>query len=54
MRWTIPALNRHELVVLLSGMKADPPPNRYAEMVRLSRGLLGPERWPAVEAQLSA
>ena len=54
MRWTIPALNRHELVVLLSGMKSDPPPNRYADMVRLSRGLLGPERWPAVEAQLSA
>ena len=53
MRWTIPALNRHELVILLSGMRADPPPNRYADMVRLSRELLGPERWPAVEMQLS-
>ena len=53
MRWTIPALNRHELVILLSGMRTDPPPNRYADMVRLSRELLGPERWPAVETQLS-
>ena len=48
MRWTLPALNMNELIVLLSGMKADPPPNRFADAMRVGRETVLPERWGQV------
>lgn len=52
MRWTLPALNANELVVLLTGMKTDPPPNRFADAVRLAKETLGPDRWAPIESQV--
>jgi len=52
MRWTLPALNLNELLVLLSGMKNDPPPSRFADVVRLAERTLDPERWTAVKTRL--
>jgi len=52
MRWTLPALNPHELVVLLSGMKEDPSPNRFADAMRIARNQLPPERWTELISEL--
>lgn len=54
MHWTLPVLNSNELVVLLSGMKTDPPPNRFSDAVRLAQAMLAPERWNSVRAQVGA
>lgn len=54
MRWTIPALNPNELEVLLKGMKTDPPPNRFADAIRLAHETLSPERCALVEARIGA
>ncbi len=54
MRWVLPALNLNELEVLVSGMRTDPPPNRYADVVRLCRELLPTERWQQVEPRLGS
>ena len=52
MRWTIPALNPNELQVLVAGMKKDPPPNRFADIMRLAEGLLPDDRWARLQAQV--
>jgi len=52
MRWTLPALNTNELVVLLSGMRTDPAPNRFDEAMRIAKETLGPERLAAIGARL--
>jgi len=52
MRWTLPALNTHELVVLLSGMRTDPAPNRFADAMRLGKDTVRPERWVHVAAEV--
>jgi len=49
MRWTLPALNVHELSILLSGMKLDPPPNRFADAMRLGKATVPHDRWAQVE-----
>ena len=49
MRWTFPALNSNELIVLLSGMKTDPPPNRFVDAMRLGKETIPPDRWVVVE-----
>jgi len=54
MRWTLPALNANELVVLLSGMKTDPAPNRFADVMRLAKETLRPDRWAMVENQVGS
>ena len=54
MRWTLPALNVHELVVLLSGMKTDPPPNRFADAMRLGKMTVPRDRWAEVERTVAA
>jgi len=54
MRWTLPALNVNELVVLLSGMKTDPSPNRFPDAVRLAKETLRPERWTQVRDQVGS
>ena len=48
MRWTLPALNLHELEVLYSGLKKDPEAPRYKDWVRLARETLDPARWRAL------
>ncbi len=48
MRWTLPALNVHELVILLSGMKSDPRPNRFADAIRVGDTTVEPSRWATV------
>ncbi len=53
MRWTLPALNPNELVVLLSGMRTDPPPNRFSDARRLAEETLDPPRWSLLERALS-
>lgn len=52
MRWTLPALNINELVVLLSGMKIDPAPNRFADALRLAKETLRPEKWSQVQMKV--
>ena len=54
MRWTLPALNVHELVILLSGMKTDPPPNRFADAMRLGKTTVPRDRWAEVERAVAA
>ncbi len=49
MRWTLPALNPNELQVLLSGMRTDPPPNRFADAVRVAKEMLDPDRWASLD-----
>ena len=51
MRWTLPALNPNEFQVLLSGMRADPPPNRFADALRIAKEMLGPDRWAPLETE---
>lgn len=52
MRWTLPALNPNELVVLLSGMKKEPPPNRFNDAMRLAKENVAQERWATIETQV--
>ena len=52
MRWTLPALNHQELYALLRSLRADPPPNRFADAMRIGRETLGEERWAIVAAEL--
>jgi hypothetical protein len=52
MRWTLPALNPNELVVLLSGMRTDPAPNRFADAARVAKETLGQDRWAILETQM--
>lgn len=52
MRWTLPALNVHELVVLLSGMKGEPAPNRFDDAVRVAKETLDAPRWTVVHDRL--
>jgi len=52
MNWTLPALNVNELVVLLSGMKTDPPPNRFEDALRLAEKKLDPQLWMTVKGRL--
>jgi len=52
MRWTLPALNPDELRRLLSGMKADPAPNRFADAMRIAQERLPPDRWALVHSEL--
>ena len=54
MRWTLPALNPNELEVLLGGMRSDPPPNRFADAMRLARELLPPSRSAALETRVGS
>lgn len=54
MRWTLPALNANELQVLLSGMKAEPPPNRFADAMRITEATLSSDRWNSLRASVSA
>jgi len=53
MRWTLPALNVNELLVLLHGMKSDPPPNRFEDALRVAEGALAGDRWNRLQAQLA-
>jgi len=52
MRWTLPALNLSELLVFLSGIKAEPAPNRFAEAMRVAKESLDDARWETVENQV--
>jgi hemerythrin HHE cation binding domain-containing protein len=52
MRWTLPALNVHELTVLLSGMRQDPAPNRFADAMRLGKETIRPERWARIASEV--
>jgi len=53
MRWTFPALNPQELVLLLHAMKEDGPPDLFADMARLAGETVDPLRWEAVRAHVS-
>jgi hemerythrin HHE cation binding domain-containing protein len=48
MRWTLPALNMNELVVLYSGLKKAPRSPRYPDWVRLARETLDAGRWQSL------
>ncbi len=48
MRWTLPALNEHELTVFFTGMKKQPGA-RFGDLVRLAKETLGAERWHVVQ-----
>jgi Hemerythrin HHE cation binding domain len=53
MRWTLPALNSHELELLLRAFRSDPAPNRFADAMRVGEHLISPERWRPVKAHLA-
>lgn len=53
MRWVLPALNPHELGLLLAGLRLDPPPNRFDATLRLARELLSADRFRALETRLA-
>jgi len=52
MRWTLPALNEHELVVLFSGLKKDSATSRFPEWLRLAHMTLDFDRWLALREQV--
>ena len=52
MRWTLPALNANELILLLSGMKTDPPPNRFANAMRVAEETVPADRWLVVQGRV--
>jgi hemerythrin HHE cation binding domain-containing protein len=52
MRWTLPALNISELLVFLSGMRAEPAPNRFVEAMRIAKETLDPSRWQMLESEV--
>jgi hypothetical protein len=54
MRWTFPALNINELVVLISGMRTDPPPNRFADAMRLAKETVRADRWAVLQSRVGA
>jgi len=54
MRWTLPALNANELTVLLSGMKTDPPPNRFVDVMRVAQETLRPDRFAMVQSRVGS
>ena len=54
MRWTLPALNPQELTTLLRSLRADPPPNRFADVMRVGREVLGEDRWAVIAAELES
>jgi hypothetical protein len=45
MRWTLPAMNQEELVVLFSGLRKPPDSPRYDDWVRLAHETLDLDRW---------
>jgi hypothetical protein len=45
MRWTLPAMNQEELVVLFTGLKKGSGSPRYNHWVRLAHETLDPVRW---------
>jgi hypothetical protein len=45
LRWTLPALNLNELVVLFSGLKKEPQTPRYKDWVRMAQDTLDSEHW---------
>jgi hypothetical protein len=45
MRWTLPAMNLPELVVLFKGLRKDPGTARLDVWMRVGQAALGPERW---------
>lgn len=52
MRWTLPAMNVHELVVFLGGLKEDGPPELFDYMVNLGDSIVDPTRWQAVRDRI--
>ena len=52
MRWTLPALNPHELGVFVKGM-ADPTPSRLPELLQIAETVLPSDRWNALRATLN-
>ena len=52
MRWTLPAMNTEELVVLYSGLKKDPPSARLDDWVRLAHENLAIDRWLAIRERV--
>jgi len=50
MRWALPSLNTQDLTALLSRLKADPAPNRFADAMRIGKETLEAHRWASVEA----
>ena len=49
MRWTLPALHPVELGIFVAGIASDPAPNRLADVLRIAKAVLPPERWTDLE-----
>jgi hypothetical protein len=54
MRWTLPALNPHELMLWFRSLKLDGPPELFEEMVRLAGETVDPKRWEEVRDRLGS
>ncbi|MCI4339752.1 MAG: A10/OS-D family protein, partial [Thermoplasmata archaeon] len=51
MRWTLPALNPSELRVFVWGVANEPTPNRLADVLRIAKEYLHPDKWKQLEAK---
>jgi hypothetical protein len=52
LRWTLPALNVNELVVLYSGLTKDRPSPRFKDWVRMAQETLDPEHWHGLKERV--
>lgn len=54
MRWTLPALNSHELLQWFQSLRLDGPPELFETMVRLAGETVDPSRWEDVKGRLGS
>jgi len=52
MRWTLPALNPHELQLFLRGLRSDPAPNRFRDAMRVAESTLDASRLLRLKEQV--
>jgi hypothetical protein len=52
LRWTLPSMNKHELLVLFAGLKTDPNGSRFKDWARLAHETLDLPRLQALEDQV--
>jgi len=52
MRWSLPALNPHELALFFRGLKLDPAPNRFRDAMRVAEATLDATRLLRLKEQV--
>jgi len=52
MRWTLPALNVNELIVLFRGLKDEGPPELLGRMSEIAASTVDPDRWESTRSRV--